>query len=109
MKSEWNLRDKSLVNLCQVFLKFKSHEEVKNFLIDLCTPNELEALSDRWEVVTRLNRGESYREISKETGISTATITRVGRFMRMGKGYQAALLSTHNKKTQFKENKSGRT
>lgn len=89
--------------MCQVLLNFDSVDEIQKFLVDLCTPAEMEALTDRWRVAVMIARGDSYREISKNTGISTATITRVGRYMRTGKGYQIALKrkkseknSTHN-------------
>lgn len=52
-------------------------------LIDLCTPAELRALSERWRVAKLLDEGEmSYREISAETGVSTTTIGRVARFLK---------------------------
>ena len=58
-------------------------EDLKAFLIDLCTPAELRALSERWHVAQILNEGEkSYRDIQAETGVSTTTIGRVARFLR---------------------------
>lgn len=58
-------------------------DDVKDFLIDLCTPAELRALSERWHVAQILNEGEkSYRDIQAETGVSTTTIGRVARFLR---------------------------
>lgn len=60
-----------------------SEEDVKRFLIDLCTPAELRALSERWHVAQILEQGElSYREINAKTGVSTTTIGRVARFLR---------------------------
>jgi TrpR-related protein YerC/YecD len=60
-----------------------SPSEVKDFLIDLCTPAELRALSERWYVAQILDASEkSYREIQAETGVSTTTIGRVARFLR---------------------------
>ena len=58
-------------------------DAVKDFLIDLCTPAELRALSERWHVAQILHEGEkSYRDIQAETGVSTTTIGRVARFLR---------------------------
>lgn len=57
-------------------------EEVEKFLIDLCTPAELRALSERWHVAKLLDKGEmSYRDINAQTGVSTTTIGRVARFL----------------------------
>ncbi|PHR92322.1 MAG: TrpR like protein, YerC/YecD [Robiginitomaculum sp.] len=60
----------------------QSVEEVENFLVDLCTPAEVRALSERWHVAKLLDKGElSYRDIHAQTGVSTTTIGRVARFL----------------------------
>ena len=67
---------------------------VRAFMVDLCTPAELRALTERWHVAQILNEGEkSYREIQAETGVSTTTIGRVARFLRDEPhgGYRAVL------------------
>lgn len=69
-------------------------EDVKAFLIDLCTPAELRALSERWHVAQILDGSDkSYRDIQAETGVSTTTIGRVARFLRDEPhgGYRAIL------------------
>jgi TrpR-related protein YerC/YecD len=66
----------------------------KQFMRDLCTPAELEAMAERWRVCRLLWTGKlSYREISTKTGVSTATICRVARYLndRTGGGYRAIL------------------
>lgn len=56
--------------------------EMERFLVDLCTPAELRALSERWYVAKLLDKGGlSYREINAQTGVSTTTIGRVARFL----------------------------
>ncbi len=58
-------------------------EEAARFMVDLCTPAELRALAGRWYVARRLDAGDcSYRDLNEATGISTATIGRVARFLR---------------------------
>ncbi len=67
---------------------------IKAFLVDLCTPAELRALTERWHVAQILDEGEkSYREIHAQTGVSTTTIGRVARFLRDEPhgGYRAVL------------------
>jgi TrpR-related protein YerC/YecD len=60
----------------------KTEKEVNNFLKDLCTPSEIYALEERWEVAKMLYKGEStYREIASTLNTSTATVTRVARFL----------------------------
>lgn len=64
----------------------QSKEEALAFFTDLCTPAELEAMSDRWEVVPLLRQGIPYRTIHEQTGVSVTTITRVARSLSFGSG-----------------------
>ena len=64
----------------------KSAQEIRAFLVDLCTPAELEALSDRWKVVPHLLLGEPYREVHDRTAVSVTTIGRVARTLERGAG-----------------------
>ena len=73
-------------HLYQAILTLKSVEECRAFFRDLCTPAELEAMSDRWAVVEWLERGVPYREIHKHTGVSVTTIARVARYVGDGNG-----------------------
>lgn len=72
--------------LCQALAALSSPEECRNLLRDLCTPAEIEALADRWRVVSPLLEGKSYREIHDQTGVSVTTIGRVARFLDHGFG-----------------------
>jgi TrpR-related protein YerC/YecD len=58
---------------------------------DLCTPNEWKSICDRWLVAQLISQGISYRKIYEITGVSTATITRVGRALSEGKGYTSLI------------------
>lgn len=73
-------------SLYQAMLTLRSPEEMRQFLLDLCTPAELEAMVDRWWVANLLTEGRSYREISEITGVSVTTVGRVARFMSQGEG-----------------------
>lgn len=67
-------------------------DDVRAFLLDLCTPAELEAMSDRWRVVPLLVQGIPYREIHDLTQVSVTTIGRVARTLESGTGgYGTAL------------------
>lgn len=79
-------------SLYKAFLTLDSEDEVRQFLLDLCTPSELEAIVDRWWTASLLSEGRSYRDISDITGVSVTTIGRVARFLNMGEGgYRLAL------------------
>ncbi|MGJ8559604.1 MAG: YerC/YecD family TrpR-related protein [Litorimonas sp.] len=77
------MTDTSLNELCDALSRIDEAEAMRSVLVDLCTPAELRALSERWRVAQMLAEGEkSYREISAETGVSTTTIGRVSRFLK---------------------------
>jgi TrpR-related protein YerC/YecD len=63
-----------------------SADDVRRFLVDLCTPAELEAMADRWAVVPELASGRAYREIHDRTGVSVTTVGRVARCLALGAG-----------------------
>lgn len=89
-----NTTDDLRKNLASALDNVKDVSEMERFLVDLCTPAELRALSERWHVAQILNTGESsYRDISAQTGVSTTTIGRVARFLKdePHQGYRAVL------------------
>ena len=67
-------------------LELSSYEECCDFFDDLCTGKELEALEQRFEVARMLAQGKVYMDIMKETGASSATISRVKRVFSDGTG-----------------------
>ena len=82
----------SLQALAEAFAGLEKAGDVVDFLRDLCTPAELEAMSDRWRVVPLLLQGIPYREIHERTGVSVTTIGRVARTLEHGEGgYHAAV------------------
>jgi TrpR-related protein YerC/YecD len=79
-------------SLSETLLSLETTQEVKQFLEDLCTPAELEAMVDRWRVAQLVNQGNSYRDIREITKVSVTTIGRVARFIEQGTGgYRTAL------------------
>ena len=72
--------------LYNAILSLKDTEECDKFFEDICTIQELEALSQRLEVACLLKQGKSYSEVNKLTGASTATICRVGKCINYGNG-----------------------
>ena len=80
----WHNQDTDL--LCDALLKLKNIDEVYAFLEDICTIKEIKDLSQRLRVAKMLREGTSYIQISRETGASTATISRVSRCLEYGSG-----------------------
>ena len=82
--------------LFEAVMSLETVDECRNFLKDLCTPAELQALVDRWQVVEYLQEGLPYRKIHDLTGVSVTTIGRVARFLSDGfGGYQTAIDRTN--------------
>ena len=81
-----------LDDLADAMLALRTREEAQRFLRDLCTLRELHDLAQRWHVVRQLDEGRPYAEISRTTGASTATITRIAQWLHHGTGgYREAL------------------
>ena len=70
----------------QAVLALQSEEECAAFFDDICTYQELEALAQRLEVAILLSEGNSYINVNKLTGASTATICRVSKALNYGDG-----------------------
>jgi len=88
------------VSLFKAISQLRNEKEFNNFIRDLCTPNEIQALKERWEVVQALYEGKlSYREIEEQVGSSLATITRIARFLKDEpyQGYHLVLERLHKK------------
>lgn len=81
-----------VTQLCDAFCSLESGEEARALLRDLCTVSEITAMAERLEVAKRVQAGQSYREINKEIGVSTATITRVAHWLHHGEGGYLAVL-----------------
>lgn len=94
---------KNLKELYKALLELENIKEVEMFLTDLCTPNELLAMADRWKAVEMINKSLPYREIYEKTGVSTATITRVARCLTSGTGGYRLLLERLKKERKSYE------
>lgn len=78
------LQTKAVDHLFEAVLSLKNKEECYLFFEDICTVNELQSLSQRFEVAKMLRENKKYLEIAEETGASTATISRVNRSLNYG-------------------------
>jgi len=80
------LHSESTDRLFKAILTLKSEEECYAFFEDLCTMKELKEISQRLQVAELLDRGMNYQTVAAETGVSTATISRVKRCLDYGSG-----------------------
>jgi TrpR-related protein YerC/YecD len=86
------LRDTLADNLFRAVLQLRTVEECYRFFEDLCTIGEVKALSQRFAVARMLDQGKTYEEIAARTGASSATISRVRRFLTYGADGYALVL-----------------
>ena len=76
--------DENLEYLIRGILTLQTPEECLRFLKDLCTDSELQEMSRRLQAARMLNQNYVYSEIAMQTGLSTATISRVNRCLKYG-------------------------
>jgi len=82
------IQTQAVDDLFEAILKLQTKEECYRFFEDVCTINELLAISQRFEVARMLTAKKTYLEIAEKTGASTATISRVNRSLMYGRdGY----------------------
>ena len=92
-----NWYTKSTDDLCEVILSLQTKEECYAFLEDICTIKEIQDISQRLTVAQMLSQGISYTTICKETGASTATLSRVSKCYEYGAGGYKSVLARLNK------------
>ena len=78
--------------LYQAILRLKSEKDCEDFFSDLCTIKELNAMNQRVIAGKLLINGETYEKIIAKTDISSATLSRVSRCVKYGKGYKTFLI-----------------
>lgn len=86
------MKKKELSSLYKSIQKIKDAEEFAAFFTDLFSDKELESIIERWEIAKNLYQGATYREVAEALGVSTATVTRVGKCLRRPQsGYKIIL------------------
>lgn len=78
--------DPMLEYLIRGFMTLQTPDECRSFIHDLCTESELLEMSRRLQAAKMLKSGFIYADIAEQTGLSTATISRVNRCLKYGDG-----------------------
>ncbi len=73
--------------LYEIISSLNSPEDCELFLADLCTNKEIENMVQRITAAKLLKKGATYNEVIEQTNISSATLARVSRCVKYGKGY----------------------
>ena len=92
----------NLEQFYQAILSIKDEEECRQFFDDVATIREMLDMSARLEVARMLDEGTVFSEISKETGASSATISRVNKCLTYGEGGYKTVLDRLNKRKRKK-------
>lgn len=80
------MNPKKFDELYSEIIKINSLEECRAFFEDLCTITELESMLQRIKAAKMLLENKTYTEITAETNISSATLSRVSKCVRYGDG-----------------------
>jgi len=87
-----NFHSEAVDTLVKGLLKLETEEECFAFLEDVCTIKELQDMAQRFDVALKLSDGFNYNQVSKETGASSATISRVNKCLMYGNnGYKTVI------------------
>ena len=81
-----HLNTKSIERLFKVILRLENAEECRSFFEDICTIKEIIDMAQRLDVAVLLENKLSYQDISEQTKVSSATISRVNRCLNYGSG-----------------------
>ena len=97
--SKWRNQDTD--ELFETILSLESIEECYEFFEDACTIKEILDIAQRLKIAKMLKAGINYATISKETGVSTATISRVSKCIEYGNGgYNKAIERAEKRKAK---------
>jgi TrpR-related protein YerC/YecD len=88
---------KEVDDLYNAILQLNSLDECRRFFRDLLTEYEIKEFVERWKAAKMLADGIPYTQIEAETGLSTRTIARVGRWLKKGKGGYSMMLKRTKK------------
>ena len=85
-------RDPRLDYLFKAIMTLETLDDCYDFFDDLCTVSEVQEMSRRLLAAKMLQSNKIYADIAEETGLSTATISRVNKCLKYGnEGYAKVL------------------
>ena len=92
MSYESKFQREDIDELFDGILTLKDREDCYRFFEDICTVNEIHAITQRLQVAKLLSQKKTYTEIEEETKASTATISRINICLVYGAdGYRRVL------------------
>jgi TrpR family trp operon transcriptional repressor len=92
-----NIPNDRLAELSKLFHRTGDPDLVERFLREILTPSEIHGISARWELVKRLDQGQSQRSIAAELGLSLCKITRGSRELKRPTSALRTFLDLHQR------------
>ena len=99
---DWNTKKNQ--QLLAAILALKTTDEAERFLRDLMTPDEIREFANRLEAASLLSKDVQYNAISEDTGLSSATIARIAKWLKGSLGGYRLVLA----RLSFPRQSSGR-
>lgn len=81
----------------QSFLQLETEDEVRRYLRDLLTTQEINEFAERLAAADMLNQKFTYVQITEKTSMSSTTIARINKWLKNGRaGYKLVLARLHH-------------
>ena len=74
-------------DLFELIASLESKEDCELLFSDLCTFKEIEQMSQRIKAASLLIEGHTFKEVTEQCDISSATLSRVSKCVKYGDGY----------------------
>jgi TrpR-related protein YerC/YecD len=88
---KWDSKENK--RLIKAILSLETPDEVRRFLRDLMTENEIVEFSKRLRAAELLTEKVPYSTIERETGLSSTTVARVSKWLNKGEGGYKKIIS----------------
>ena len=89
-QQKWN--NTNTDQLVRAILSLETEKEVKRFLRDWLTEDEIMEFGRRFEAAQMLDQQVPYTQIVQKTGLSSTTVARISKWLRQGlDGYKLVL------------------
>ena len=95
--SDMNWNTKKNKQLLEAILALKNVDETKRFLRDIMTEGEINEFANRLEAASLLSSDVQYNAITEKTGLSSATIARIAKWLYGSLGGYRLVLARLNK------------
>lgn len=76
---------KELLNIIKLVESLRSSQKLSDFFVGILTPQEIEIIATRIEIVRMLKKNVPQKDIADKLGVGIATVTRGSRELKRGR------------------------